>query len=316
MTVAMSPISARVPGELDSVTDLLARHQRSPMEQRLFTRVFKLEKSPRLSPGERMLDLILDAGREALAGRQADMVFYGHTLLVQPFGHRDEFVPEVRRRLGLPGVPVYGISHIACTSVLRAADLAYRFLTRPNATDDDAVLVLGGDQGSMASTLRIMPGFAVCGDAAAAFVMRRGEGRYRYLGSAATRDTRFHRNSRMTEQEAKLFGATSSANVAAVVDAALARTGLERSDVDWIMPHMANPMMWRRVSRDLCIPMEKIYLEQLSDQGHVFGVDGLLALAHADRAGRVAPGARCVLVALAQGAFFHATVVEVMADSC
>ena len=168
----------------------------------------------------------------------------------------------------------------------------------------------------MASTLRIMPGFAVCGDAAAAFVMRRGEGHYRYLGSAATRSTRFHRNSRMTEQEAKLFGATSSANVAAVVDAALARTGLERSDVDWIMPHMANPMMWRRVSRDAVLRHGEDLSRAAHDPGHVFGVDGLLALAHADRAGRVAPGARCVLVALAQGAFFHATVVEVMADSC
>lgn len=316
MTVAISGISTRVPSERDSVVELLDRHQRPKLEQRLFTRVFKLEHSPRLAPGQSMVDLLVAAGRDALAGQLANLVFYGHTLLVQPFGHHDEFVPLIRDRLGLPGVPVFGISRIACTSVLHAAELAHRYLTRPGAGADDTVLVLGGDQGSMASTLRIMPGFAVCGDAAAAFVMRRGPGRYRYLGSAAIRDTRFHRNSRMTEEEAKLFGATSSTNLTAAVDAALARTGLTRADIDWIMPHMANPMMWRRVSRELGVSLDRIYLAQLGEQGHVFGVDGVLALEHADRAGLLADGARCVLVALAQGAFFQATVVEVMARPC
>ena len=121
------------------MTDLLARHQRSPMEQRLFTRVFKLEKGPRLSPGERMLDLILDAGREALAGRQADMVSTGRP----PYSYNPSASTATnsspRFADGSASLAFrYLHLHIACTSVLRAADLAYRFLTRPNATDDDA----------------------------------------------------------------------------------------------------------------------------------------------------------------------------------
>jgi 3-oxoacyl-[acyl-carrier-protein] synthase-3 len=102
--------------------------------------------------------------------------------------------------------------------------------------------------------------------------------------------------------------------VVAAVDAALMRTGLTRSDVDWIMPNMVNALMWRNISRELQVSMDKIYLELLADQGHMFGIDALLALEHADRSGRLAAGQRCVLVALGQGAYYQATVVEVMAE--
>jgi 3-oxoacyl-[acyl-carrier-protein] synthase III len=315
MTVAMSRISARVPTERDSVAEVIARTGQV-IDGRLLSRMFMLDKSPRLATGDKMIDLILDAGHEALDGRPASKVLYGHTLLVQPFGHRDEFVATARDRLGLAGVPVYGISRIGCTSVLRAADLAYRFLTRPGASSGEAVLVLGGDQGTMAGTLRFIRPVTVCGDAAAAFVMRRDEGRYRYLGSARSRDTRFHRSTRMTDGEARLFGTSIVKGVAAAVDAALDRVGLTRDRVDWIMPHMANAMMWRSICRALRIGMDKVYLELFPEQGHTYGIDALLALQHADRSGQLAPGQRCVLVAVGQGAYFHVTVVEVMAESC
>jgi 3-oxoacyl-[acyl-carrier-protein] synthase-3 len=314
VTVALSPISARVPSERDSVAEVVARTVGRVVDQRLLSRVLRLDKSPRLAADDRMIDLILDAGREALDGRPASMVLYAHTLLMQPFGHQDEFMAAARSRLGLTGVPVYGISRIGCSSVLRAADLANRYLTRPGADGGEAVLVIGGDQGTVANTLRFIPPYTVCGDAAAAFVMRRGEGRYRYLGSGGLRDARFHRNVRMTEDEARLLGASIARSVAAAVDAALARAGMVRDQVDWIMPHMANAMMWRNICRELRISMDKVYLELLPEQGHTFGVDAVLALQHADRSGRLAAGQRCMLVAVGQGAYFHATLVEVLAQ--
>lgn len=316
MTIAMSRISARMPVERDPVGDVIARATGAVLDQRVLSRVLRLGQSPRLPPGERMIDLILDAGREALSGRPVSMVLYAHTLLVQPFGHHDEFVATARSGLDLAGVPVYGISRVGCTSVLRAADLAHRYLTRPETGENEAVLVIGGDQGTVTSMLRFIPPVTVCGDAAAAFVMRRADGRYRYLSSAGFRDTRFHRNSKMSDEEARQFGVSVAGNVAEAVDTALARAGLARDDIDWIMPHMANAVMWRNICRELRIGLDKVCLELLPDQGHTFGVDALLALRHADRSGRLAVGQRCLLVAIGQGAYFHATVVEVMAETC
>jgi 3-oxoacyl-[acyl-carrier-protein] synthase-3 len=319
MTITMSRVAARVPSGRDSVDEILARYDRPRAERRLFTRIFGLRTSPSLADGQSLLDLLLDAAEEALSGRRATLVLYGHTLLVQPFGHHDEFVGRVRERLDLPGVPVYGISRINCASVLRGADLADRFLRRPGASPDDLVLVLGGDQGSMGDMSRIIPGFVVCGDAAAAFVMgrdgQRHHGRYRYLGGAAVRDARFHRNLRMTTEESREFGTACVEGMVGVVDAALRRTGLGRDDVDWIMPHMSNAFVWRAVSSGLGIPMDRVHLDLLPEQGHTFGVDALMALDHAERSGRLKPGQRCVLAAQGMGAYFQAAVVEVTEDA-
>ncbi|WP_245876797.1 3-oxoacyl-[acyl-carrier-protein] synthase III C-terminal domain-containing protein [Streptomyces uncialis] len=319
MTITMSRVAVRVPDGRDGVDEILARYDRPRAERRLFTRIYGLRTSPVLAAGESLLEQLLDAGREALAGQRAALVLYGHTLLVQPFGHHDEFVSEIRDRLALPGVPVYGISRINCASVLRGADLADRFLSRPSAAPEDTVLVLGGDQGSMGDMSRVIPGVAVCGDAAAAFVMGREgtnhRGRYRYLGGAAARDDRFHRNLRMTPEESRAFGAACVEGMAGVVDAALERTGLRRDEVDWIMPHMSNAFVWRAVGGALGIPMERICLDLLPDQGHLFGVDALTALDHADRTGRLRPGQRCVLAAQGMGAYFQAAVVEVTDDA-
>ncbi|MCK1822341.1 3-oxoacyl-ACP synthase [Streptomyces sp. XM83C] len=319
MTITLSRVAARVPSGRDSVDEILARHDRPRAERRLFTRIFGLRTSPSLADGETLLELLLDAAEEALDGRRAALVLYGHTLLVQPFGHHDEFAGHLRERLGLPGVPVYGISRINCASVLRGTDLAERFLRRPGASPDDLVLVLGGDQGSMGDLSRIIPGFVVCGDAAAAVVMGRdGErhrGRYRYLGGAAVRDARFHRNLRMSTEESREFGTACVEGMAGVIDAAVRQAGLGRDDIDWIMPHMSNAFVWRAVSGALGIPMDHVYLDLLPEQGHTFGVDALMALAHADRTGRLTPGQRCVLAAQGMGAYFQAAVVEVTEDA-
>jgi 3-oxoacyl-[acyl-carrier-protein] synthase III len=312
MTVTLSRIAARLPGRLDPVDEILEHSGRPRAERRLMTRVYGMRTSPTLADGERLLDLLVDAGRAALRDRPAGLVLYGHTLLVQPFGHDGAFADQLRAGLGLPDAGVYGVSGIACTSVLRSVELAGRYLSRPGVPDGETVLVLGGDQGSLGGASRVIPGFVVCGDGAAAFTVRRGGGgRYRYLGGAAVRDTRFHHNLRMSEQDAREFGASSVRCVVRAVRDAVAAAGLALSDVDWVMPHLCNRFLWQSVCRELGLGIDRVHLDLLAGQGHVFGLDALLSLADLDGAGRLRPGMRCVLVAIGQGAYFQAAVVEV-----
>jgi 3-oxoacyl-[acyl-carrier-protein] synthase-3 len=316
MTITMSRIVARLPRGRDPVDEILERCGRPRAERRLLTRVYGMRSSPVLAAGERLVDLLLDAGREALGGdRRAGLVLYGHTLLVQPFGHDGDFAGQVRAGLDLPEASVYGVSGIACTSVLRSTELAGRYLNRPGAAPDDTVLVLGGDQGSMGGASRVIPGFTVCGDGAAAFTVRRGAGRYRYLGGAAARDTRFHRNMRMTDEQARAFGGSCASGVVRAIRRALASTRLDVSDVDVIMPNLCSRLLWQSVCRELGLGIDQVHLDLLGEQGHVFGVDALLSLEHADRTGRLRPGQRCVLVAIGVGAYFQASVVELVEES-
>ena len=171
MSVGLSRMSVHLPGAMEPVDDVLVRNGRSTTERRMFNRIYGLRQSPVLAPGEGMADLLATAGRDALGGDRASMILYGHTLLAQELGLPEGFASWLRAELGQPGVPVYGISHLYCTSVLRALDLARGFLQSPRGKAAGPVLVLGGDHGSIDDTARLVLRMTVGGDAAVALTV-------------------------------------------------------------------------------------------------------------------------------------------------
>ena len=314
--VGLSRVAVRLPRRLEPVEDILVRAGRDAMERKMFARIHGLRTSPTLAPGERMEDLLVAAGRDALGGGGAGTILYGHTMLTQEFGLRGGFPDRLRERLGLPDAGFFGLSHVNCTSVLRAVDLARRHLSRPDGRPGDRVLVLGGDHGSVDAHSRVIPGMAVGGDAAVGVVVHAGPGlRYRLLGSATGRDARFHRNLRMTPDEASLFSKVCCEGTVRTIQRAAADAALSAEALDWVLPHLSNRMFWGMVAKRAGIAKDRICLDLIPEYGHNFGGDALMALEHADRTGRLRPGDRCALVSLAQGAYFQAVIVEVEDDS-
>ena len=308
----LSRVAVRLPRRLEPVQDILVRAGRDAMERKMFARIHGLRTSPTLAPGERMEDLLVAAGRTALGGDGAGLILYGHTMLTQEFGLAGGFGDRLRERLGLPGASFFGLSHVNCTSVLRAVTLAQRHVARRPGR----VLVLGGDHGSVDERSRVIPGMAVGGDAAVGVVVHSGPGvRYRILGAASGRDARFHANLRMTPDEASLFSKVCCEETAATIRRAAADAGLRVEELDWVLPHLSNRMFWGMVAKRAGIAKGRICLDLIPEYGHNFGGDALMALEHADRTGRLRPGDRCALVSLAQGAYFQAVIVEVEDDS-
>lgn len=319
MSVGLSRVAVQLPSRVEPVEDVLVRSGCSRLERRMFAKVYGLRDSPTLDTDERMADLLVAAGRAALDGGSAGLVLYGHTLLVAELDLYGDFPDRLRAELGLSDSRFYGLSHTNCTSVLRAVELARRYLSRPGATPADRVLVLGGDQGSVSDRARFIQGTTVGGDAAVGLVVHgadaRSRPRYRYLAGAAGRDVSFHRSLRLTHEEFALFGKVCSAEAVATVGRAAAAAGLELAELDWVLPHLSNRMFWRTFSGESGIPLDRICLDLMSERGHNFGTDALMALAHADRTGRLRPGDRCALVSIGQGAYFQSLIVEVEEDA-
>lgn len=318
MTIGLSPVAVGLPAGVEPVDDILVRSGCGRLERRMFTRVHGLRDSPTLADGERLEDLLVRAGRAALDGGPADLVLYGHTLLIAELDLDPGFRDRIRAALGLTGVPLHGVSHVNCTSVLRAVELAGRYLTRPGARAGERVLVLGGEQGSASDKGRFIPGTTVAGDAVVAVVVHAPDAtagvRYRRLGTATGRDVRFHRNLRLPPEDFALFGKVCCTETVRTLSRAAADAGLGLDDLDLVLPHLSNRMFWRSVSAESGIPWDRIHLDLMGPRGHNFGTDALMSLEHADRTGRLRPGDRCALVSVGQGAYFQATIVEVVAD--
>jgi 3-oxoacyl-[acyl-carrier-protein] synthase-3 len=316
--IGLSRVEVRLPGRVESVDAILERTGSGPRERRVFAKLHGLRDSPTLAEDERLEDLLVQAGRAVLDGRPAQLILYGHTLLVTELDLCGEFRDRLRERLGLPGAVLAGVSHVNCTSVLRSVELARRFLSRPGADPAERVLVLGGDQGSRHERARVVPGLTVAGDTVAAVLVQgpgAGRPRYRYLGGAFVRDARFHRNLRMSPTESTAFAEAVRIQVVHSVRAAARAAGLDLEQLDWVMPHLSNRTMWRGFSNDAGFAWDRICLELVAERGHNFGTDALMALEHADRAGRLKPGDRCALVAVGQGMYIQALIVEVQEDA-
>jgi 3-oxoacyl-[acyl-carrier-protein] synthase III len=300
-TAGLSRVAVRLPRGTESVDRVLERAGRGAFERRMFKKFHGLRDTPTLASDERMEDLLVEAGREALAGRGADVVLYGHSHVVQEFATRPGFAQGLCAALGVPGAEFYGISYINCVSVLRAVEVARRYHARPGARPGDRVLVLSGDQGSYDDSARIVPMVAVAGDAAAAVVVHSSRGsespRYRYLSGAALRDHR-----------------ASLDHVAAVLREAAERAGLRITDLDWIMPDLSSAVFWRNFCHKTGVERDRVCLDLLPVQGHNNGIDALSALQYADLTGRLRHGDRCALVAFGLGAYYQAVVVEVLGE--
>ena len=96
-----------------------------------------------------------------------------------------------------------------------------------------------------------------------------------------------------------------------VVRDALDRAGVGSSEIAAILPNNVNRFSWRQISRNLEIPIERFYLDNISEFGHCFSADPFINLAHARAGGRVNPGDHVLMVTSGLGAIFAALVLRV-----
>jgi len=95
--------------------------------------------------------------------------------------------------------------------------------------------------------------------------------------------------------------------------AAVAKAGLTPDDITLVVPHQANLRIIEAVTKQLSIPMERVFLN-LDRYGNTSGASVPLALAEAVDTGRVHPGDRLAFVAFGSGYTSGAIVLEWTAD--
>jgi len=93
------------------------------------------------------------------------------------------------------------------------------------------------------------------------------------------------------------------------VDEVLAKNGLPRSAIDWLVPHQANIRIIQAVARKLDLPMERVILT-VQDQGNTSAASVPLALDTGVRDGRIKPGELLLLEAFGGGFTWGSALVR------
>jgi 3-oxoacyl-[acyl-carrier-protein] synthase-3 len=98
--------------------------------------------------------------------------------------------------------------------------------------------------------------------------------------------------------------------LAEVAEEALAANGMERSQMDWLIPHQANIRIIEATARKLHVPMERVIVT-VDRHGNTSAASVALALDEAVRDGRIRPGHHVMLEGVGGGFTWGAVLVRI-----
>ena len=97
--------------------------------------------------------------------------------------------------------------------------------------------------------------------------------------------------------------------LSALVDTTLAKAGVDRSVVDWLVPHQANLRIIQAAAKKLGLPMEQVVVT-VQDHGNTSSASIPLALDRAVRDGRIQKGQTLLLEAFGGGFTWGSALVR------
>ncbi len=263
-------------------------------------------------PGARLSDLAADAGRAALerAGVQPDEL----DLVLVATMTADELMPNaaplVAHALGATRAGAFDVG-AACTAFLTALATGAAWIESERAR---TVVVIGADMLSRFTDHDDRRTAALFGDGAGAVVLGAGAGRG--LGPVLLRSDGAHartlhasRERGVIEMDGQETFRHAVNRLAEITTEAMRATDVEPDDIDLFVYHQANARITRAVRDRLGLDPARV-VDCIGELGNTSAATLPLALAHAERAGRLRPGDRVLLAAFGAGFTWGGAVLE------
>ncbi|GAA1742924.1 3-oxoacyl-[acyl-carrier-protein] synthase III C-terminal domain-containing protein [Luedemannella helvata] len=301
--VAVHLPERRVP--IESLADELGL---TTMQLKLFRRYHRLAEIRQQPQGD-LADLLCAAvaNLKALAGRedQVRYVIHARTFpVVSPYPHNP--LHQVRDRFGLDRASSFTVTHQACASGLLALDVAGRLLAA-DPDPDARALVLTGEK-TFTHEARLVPETSVFSEGSAACLVSADGPRDRMLAYAVNLRGEFDGDH---EDTAARFQREYHSSLADAIDAAVAEAGLNLDQIDVMLPHNVNAVVWSKLCRRIGYPSERVLLDNVPVTGHMFCADAFVNYTTAQAAGLLRPGGHYLIAAAGsgRGATFSAMVL-------
>ena len=305
---ALEAVSVYLPSAKVTVESLAEPLGLTEMQVKLFRRFHGLREAGR--DPDPLYGLLMKAatGLDALRGQEHRVryVLYARTMpVVEPYPVNT--LQEVCQTLGLSHAVSFTLTHQSCASGLLAIDMAGRLLAAEGEPDMLA-LVLSGEK-AFTREAQMFADTTVFGEGAAACLVSAFGERDRMLSYAS--NVRGEFDNATGENDARLQREYRPL-LAEVMNRALYEAGLTLDDIRLVLPHNVNLVTWQRMCVLLKFPRDRVVLDNIPVNGHVFCADMFTNYQTARERGLLQPGDRYLAAAVGAGgaATFAAMVFE------
>jgi 3-oxoacyl-[acyl-carrier-protein] synthase-3 len=278
-----------------------------------------IERRHIAAEGETTVDLAERAARRALeaagmAPEDVDFIAFGTTTPDLVFPNCGVLL---QRRLGCFGGPAFSVE-TACAGFMYALSIADKYV---RCGESKRALVIGAETLSRITDWNDRGTAVLFADGAGAVVLEpsdapgvlsthlHADGRYHemlYCASGVSKGFAPQLTIIMAGKEVFKIAVT---KLGAVVDETLAANGLERSAIDWLVPHQANIRIVQATASKLDLPLERVIVT-VQDHGNTSAASVPLALDVGVRDGRIKRGELLLLEAFGGGFTWGSALVR------
>ncbi len=225
----------------------------------------------------------------------------------------------LQERLGIHGTPAFSLE-AACSGFLYALGVADQFVRGGQAK---RALVVGAETMSRIIDWTDRESCVLFGDGAGAVVLEQAEtpgimysnlgadGRYRdllYATNGVSVVARDGEGAALRMKGNEVFKVAVK-TLGGMVDEVLQKNGLEKGEIDWLIPHQANIRIIQAMAKRLRMPMERVILT-IQEHGNTSAASVPMALDTAIRDGRIKRGDLLLLEAFGGGFTWGASLVR------
>ncbi len=273
--------------------------------------------------GENTCDLAVNAARNAMqmAGKSASDI----DLIIVATTTPDKVFPStaclLQNRLDIHGCPAFDVQAV-CTGFVYALDIADRFIRTGGAK---CALVIGAETISRILDWTDRGTCVLFGDGAGAVILQasatpgilsthlHADGQYEELlhvpvGVSSNYSKVVNGEAYLQMKGNEVFR-MAVRTLGRIVDETLAANNIEKSEIDWLVPHQANYRIIEATARKLKMSIERVVIT-VAEHGNTSAASIPLALDVAVRDGRIQPGELIMLEAFGGGFTWGSALVK------
>lgn len=265
--------------------------------------------------GELTSDLALKAAQNAIAS--AGISATDIDLIVVATTTPDKIFPSVatilQRKLGIAGCAAFDIQAV-CSGFVYALSTADNFIKVGAA---NCALVIGAETFSRITDYSDRSNCILWGDGAGAVILQASEEQgiiSTHLHADGNYENMLHVPRNAGAKETVIMEGNAVFKMAVntldqIVDETLTANGLQKSDIDWLVPHQANIRILQATAKKLDMSMDRVVVT-VSEHGNTSAASIPLALDVAVRDGRIKRGEMILMEAFGGGFTWGSALVK------